>query len=67
MLKKQIPGLSMAFGLATVALYGAEVESASRLGLSALTISIIIGMLIGNTCYRYIAIQAACYKQPLRI
>lgn len=45
------PGLALALALALTASYAASLPFFSSLGLSMLTLSIVIGMLLGNTVY----------------
>ncbi|WP_047248602.1 YeiH family protein [Chromobacterium subtsugae] len=50
-----LPGLLLAMGLAAAAIWAAELPAMKSLGLSALTLAIVGGMVIGNTVYRFIA------------
>lgn len=45
------PGLALALALALVASYAASFPAFSSLGLSTLTLAIVIGMVLGNTAY----------------
>lgn len=55
MLNKTAPGLLLAFVVAVLAFQAAESPVMQRLGFSALTLSIIAGMVLGNTLYRHVA------------
>ncbi|MDH1473731.1 YeiH family protein [Comamonas thiooxydans] len=54
-----IPGLLLAGAIAAVATWAAQFPAIKNNGLSALTLAIIIGLLIGNTVYPAIASQCA--------
>lgn len=54
-----IPGLLLAGTIAAVATWAAQFPAIKNNGLSALTLAIIIGLLIGNTVYPAIASQCA--------
>lgn len=55
MLKKTLPGLLLAGALALAALHASEMPLLQSADLSALSLAIILGMLVGNTLYRRIA------------
>lgn len=57
-LARFIPGLALTLALALAALWLAGFESLQRLGLSALPLAIVGGMLLGNTLYP--ALAPAC-------
>lgn len=50
-------GIGLAGSLAAVALQAAEMHGIQRLGLSALTLAIVLGMLVGNTLFARIAMR----------
>jgi uncharacterized integral membrane protein (TIGR00698 family) len=50
-LPRFVPGLGLAFALALAATLLADTATASTLGLSALTLAIVLGMAVGNTFY----------------
>ena len=50
-----IPGLALSLGLASAAIWAAELPAMKSLGLSALTLAIVGGMIVGNTVYRFVA------------
>ena len=50
-LRPSWPGLALALALALAASYAASLPAFSGLGLSTLTLAIVIGMLLGNTVY----------------
>ncbi|MBK6567817.1 YeiH family protein [Candidatus Aalborgicola defluviihabitans] len=56
--RQHIPGLTLAFTLALGALYAAGLPWFSQLGLSALTLAIVGGMVLGNTVYPRIAVHS---------
>lgn len=49
-----LPGLALAGGIAAVAIVAGSFPQLSGLGLGALTLAIVFGILIGNTVYPYI-------------
>ncbi|PHE23340.1 YeiH family putative sulfate export transporter, partial [Bacillus pseudomycoides] len=49
-----IPGLALSLGLAGAAIWAAELPAMKSLGLSALTLAIVGGMIVGNTIYRFV-------------
>lgn len=57
-LRKLAPGLLLALSVALIAWLLAEMTWARQLGLSALTLAIVLGMLIGNIAYA--RLQPAC-------
>lgn len=56
--RQHIPGLTLAFTLSLGALYAAGLPWFSQLGLSALTLAIVGGMVLGNTVYPRIAVHS---------
>lgn len=50
-----LPGLALVFALAMGAIYAAKLPWFSQMGLSALTLAIVGGMVVGNTLYPRIA------------
>ena len=56
--RQHILGLTLAFTLALGALYAAGLPWFSQLGLSALTLAIVGGMVLGNTVYPRIAVHS---------
>lgn len=57
-LLRLLPGLALTLIVAGAALQLAGVDRVARLGLSALTLAIVAGMLLGNTVYPFIGRQA---------
>nr|WP_314420660.1 YeiH family putative sulfate export transporter [uncultured Erwinia sp.] len=49
-----VPGLALALGIAALAIFAGSNPHLSGLGLGALTLAIVFGILIGNTVYPYI-------------
>jgi len=56
--RQHIPGLALALTLSLGALYAAGLPWFSQLGLSALTLAIVGGMVLGNTVYPRIAVHS---------
>ncbi len=54
-LSQRLPGIALALVLALAAIWLASLPAFSQLGLSALTIAIVGGMLLGNTLYPALA------------
>jgi len=55
-----LPGLLLCGGIAAVALWAAALPALAGRGLSALTLAIVLGLVMGNTCYARLA--PACHR-----
>ncbi|MDN0074766.1 YeiH family protein [Crenobacter sp. SG2303] len=56
--RERLPGLALVLTLAVAALFAADLPLFQHLGLSALTLAIVGGMLIGNTVYPRVAVAS---------
>ncbi|MCW3480096.1 YeiH family putative sulfate export transporter [Neisseriaceae bacterium JH1-16] len=54
-MRERLPGLALLLALAVASLYAADLPLMQHLGLSALTLAIVGGMLLGNTVYPRLA------------
>lgn len=55
---KMIPGLALVAILAYVAFHISALPMVQSIGFSALTVGILLGMLVGNTVYRHLAVKS---------
>jgi len=57
-MRERLPGLALVLALAVASLYAADLPLMQHIGLSALTLAIVGGMLIGNTVYPRLAARS---------